>query len=134
MLAFEEAGILNKGQLTKDAIEKAEEIISMNKLKNPSLKKKLMELNPNGEWWKYQTKTVKVVGDQKANIHSYMDKKTKQTYLDQDYKIKTNDDLGVGIFDPKPPEKETLEYVLNKELKEYYKIGKKLDWEQRLKK
>ena len=59
----------------------------------------MMSLNRNGEWWKCKTKSIKVIdGTQSAEVHFYMDSKTKQTYLGHDFKIKVNDNIGVGVF------------------------------------
>ena len=100
LLSFQQEGLLtHDGMLTQKAINEAMFVIPFCSIGNENAKHAMMSLNRNGDWWKCSTKSIKVIdGTQSAEIHFYMDARTKQTYLWHDFKIKVNDNVGVGMF------------------------------------
>lgn len=91
-LAFEEAGILRRGGagLTNEAIKTATEVpISGGRLTNPAV---VQELTCNGssitDWGKFTTRTIELPGGQRSPIHFYMNRVTKETNLNIDFKVK----------------------------------------------
>ena len=66
--------------LTKHAIQEAKLVIPFARLENQVAKNAMMQIDRNGIWGKYYTKSIKISDGQSAEIHFYMESKTGNVY------------------------------------------------------